>query len=135
VSARDITVDETGNWRLYWGAMPLPRGARALGVVRRETFDVGALLMTAAGLYVQGNAGVIRGLPQRQVIELVEPARAPRAWTLDDEPCVLQDVLDASGLSAIPEMVKSINSLQVGEWVKLGSTRKGYSGCVLKRVA
>jgi hypothetical protein len=63
-----LTVDTNGNWKLYWGIMPLPAGAKALGVVTRKT-GTGALLRLASGIYAQGNAGMIRTLPQRKVEE------------------------------------------------------------------
>jgi hypothetical protein len=63
-----LTVTKSGNWKLYWGMMPLPEGAEALGVVRRDVGDSGALIKLASGNYVQGNAGGIRTLPQREVV-------------------------------------------------------------------
>jgi len=59
-----ITVTKSKNWSLYWGAMPLPVGAEALGLVKRENLETGALIRLANGNYVQGNAGGIRSLPQ-----------------------------------------------------------------------
>lgn len=61
-----LTVSKNGNWQLYWGVMPLPDGAQALGTVSRES-GTGALLKLASGAYVQGNAGGIRTLPQNEV--------------------------------------------------------------------
>jgi hypothetical protein len=63
-----IIVTKTGNWKLYWGVMPLPEGAEALGLVKRDT-GTGALIRLANGRYVQGNAGGIKSLPQRDVDE------------------------------------------------------------------
>jgi hypothetical protein len=64
-----LTVTKSGNWKLYWGMMPLPEGAEALGVVRRDVGDSGALIkLASSGNYVQGNAGGIRTLPQREVV-------------------------------------------------------------------
>jgi hypothetical protein len=63
-----INFDSKGLWRLYWGAGPLPHKAIALGTITRSALETGALLrFEATGLYVQGNAGVIRLLPQDEV--------------------------------------------------------------------
>ena len=59
-----ITVDPAGNWRLY--APILPAGCEALGVVTRGT-DVGALLLTGAGIYVMCTDGAICSIDQRKV--------------------------------------------------------------------
>lgn len=61
-----LTIQKSGNWKLYWGVMPLPAGAEAIGIVSRET-GTGALIRLANGNYVQGNAGGIRTLPKREV--------------------------------------------------------------------
>ena len=61
-----LTVTKSGNWTFYWGVMPLPTCAEALGLVKRDT-GIGALIRLANGNYVQGNAGGIRTLPQREV--------------------------------------------------------------------
>jgi hypothetical protein len=45
---------------LYWGSMPLPEGAKCLGVVTNPGTSTGALIQLANGNYVQGNAGGIR---------------------------------------------------------------------------
>ncbi len=63
-----LVIDRQGPWALYWGNRPLPVGATAHGVVQRGDADTGALIRTAAGLYVQGNAGAIRTLDQRKVL-------------------------------------------------------------------
>ncbi len=55
------------NWRIYWGQSPLPYGAVAVGTVKRDTGETGALLLLASGRYVQGNARVYRTLDQRAV--------------------------------------------------------------------
>ncbi len=60
-----LKVSKSGNWKAYWGVMPLPAGAAALGTVTRETGETGALIRLASGNYVQGNAGSIRTLDQR----------------------------------------------------------------------
>ncbi len=64
-----ITVSKNNsNWQLYWGAMPLPAGAEALGTVNNKN-GTGALIRLASGQYVQGNSGGIRSLPQREIAE------------------------------------------------------------------
>jgi hypothetical protein len=63
-----ITYRKNGNWSLYWGAMPLPRGAEAIGIVTRDSDgSTGALIRLSNGRYVQGNAGSIRTLSQSEV--------------------------------------------------------------------
>jgi hypothetical protein len=69
-----ITVDPAGPWAIYWGNRPLPEGSTALGVVNRGVGDAGALLRTPAGLYVQGNAGVLRNLDHRKVVAALDAA-------------------------------------------------------------
>ncbi len=73
-----LTVTKSGNWTLYWGVMPLPKGAEALGLVKRDT-GTGALIRLANGRYVQGNAGGIRTLPQRDVEEALARSNAAAA--------------------------------------------------------
>lgn len=73
-----LTITKTGNWKLYWGVMPLPKGAEALGLVKRET-GTGALIRLANGNYVQGNAGGIRTLPQRDVEDALAVSNAAAA--------------------------------------------------------
>jgi len=60
-----LTIKKSGNWKLYWGVMPLPAGAEAIGVVTHN--GTGALIRLTNGNYVQGNAGGIRSLPQLEV--------------------------------------------------------------------
>lgn len=62
-----MRIDTKGNWKLHWTG-PLPKGAKAIGTVRRDVGNDGALIEMPSGLYVQGNAGAIRNLPQRDVI-------------------------------------------------------------------
>ena len=63
-----IVVDKAGNWRLYWGPGPLPERSKALGTIRFEgTGRAGALVRMPTGIYVQGNAGSVRSLPQAEV--------------------------------------------------------------------
>lgn len=52
---------------LYWGPGPLPAGAEFCGTVTRDETDTGALIRMATGIFVQGNAGAIRSLPQSEV--------------------------------------------------------------------
>jgi hypothetical protein len=69
-----IKVQRRGNWQLYWGSMPLPRGAEALGVVEVSEGDekrAGALIRLKSGVYVQGNAGGTRSLDQAKVKALL----------------------------------------------------------------
>jgi hypothetical protein len=63
-----VKVWRDGAWRLYWGNSKLPNGARVLGVIERSPGEVGALIYTAAGQYCQGNAGILRSLPQRVAV-------------------------------------------------------------------
>lgn len=70
-----LTVKKSSNWILYWGVMPLPAGAEALGIISRET-GTGALIRLANGNYVQGNAGGIRSLPQAEIEEALSISNA-----------------------------------------------------------
>lgn len=67
-----LAVDPNGAWRLYWGNAPIPAGSQIAGTVSRDVGDTGALIRTAAGIYVQGNAGALRSLDQRKVIAAME---------------------------------------------------------------
>lgn len=72
-----ITVDTTGNWRLYTNT--LPAGAESLGTVTRGAGDTGALIRyTASGQYAQLNAGAVRTLDQRKVTAALEASRVPQ---------------------------------------------------------
>lgn len=73
-----LTVKKSGNWKLYWGVMPIPAGAEALGIVSRET-GTGALIRLANGNYAQGNAGGIKSLPQCEVDESLAVSNAAAA--------------------------------------------------------
>jgi hypothetical protein len=73
-----LTIKKSNNWKLYWGVMPLPAGAEALGIVTRET-GTGALIRLANGNYVQGNAGGIRNLPKREVEQALQVSNAAAA--------------------------------------------------------
>lgn len=69
-----IAIDLSGNWRLYTNT--IPHGARALGTVARDGYDTGALvLIEATGLYVQVNAGAVRSLDQRKVVDALATER------------------------------------------------------------
>lgn len=67
-----MKYNKTGNWKMYWGIMPLPQGAQALGTITRDDEVIaGALILLSSGIYVQGNAGGIRSLPQNEVKKLI----------------------------------------------------------------
>jgi hypothetical protein len=57
-----MNIDQNGNWKLYWGAIPLPQDAEAIGVV-----DGSALILMSTGIYVRGNAGAISSLDQTAI--------------------------------------------------------------------
>ena len=60
-----MQVDKDGNWRLWWGNMPLPDGAKVKGTVDHRGRR-GALILLASGRYVMGNHGMISNLPGGQ---------------------------------------------------------------------
>ena len=62
-----IKVRTKASPHLYWGPGPLPAGADFCGTVTRDGYDTGALIRMPSGIYVQGNAGAIRNLPQNEV--------------------------------------------------------------------
>ena len=67
-----IEIKQGGQgWKIYWGAMPLPAGAEAVGTVKTSAHGTGALIRLASGNYVQGNAGGLMSLPQREVAEQI----------------------------------------------------------------
>jgi hypothetical protein len=74
-----MRFSKSANWQLYWGAMPLPTNAEALGVVTRTTGESGALIRLGTGVYVQGNAGAIRNLPQSETQSAVDASDAAAA--------------------------------------------------------
>jgi hypothetical protein len=74
-----LIVSKNGPWKAYWGIMPLPAGAEALGTVKRETGETGALIRLAIGNYVQGNAGIFRTLNGREVDEALTRSDAAAA--------------------------------------------------------
>ena len=62
-----LTVDPSGNWRLYTNT--IPANSRAIGTVTSDTGGTGALvLLGATGLYAQVNAGCLRSLPQSKIL-------------------------------------------------------------------
>ena len=65
-----IRIKTGGNWRSWWGNMPLPKGAEAVGTVQTENGQ-GALIRLESGQYVQGNAGAISNLPQNEIIKKI----------------------------------------------------------------
>lgn len=68
-----LTVDPAGPWAIY--SRILPAGAAPHGTVSRAGGDTGALAMiSATGLYVQVNAGVVRTLDQRKIRAAMEAA-------------------------------------------------------------
>ena len=71
-----LTVDTSGNWRLY--THTIPANSTPLGTVTRDDFDVGALVrIEATGIYVQVNAGAIRSLDGRKVAAALGTAGRP----------------------------------------------------------
>lgn len=74
-----LKVTKSGNWQLYWGYTALPAGAEALGIVQRDTLETGALIRLGSGNYVQGNAGSIRTLDQREAKEAIARSEAATA--------------------------------------------------------
>ncbi len=74
-----LKVTKAGNWKLYWGVMPLPDGAEALGIVKRDS-GTGVLIKLANGNYVQGNASGFRTLDQKAVKDAL--SRSDAAATL-----------------------------------------------------
>lgn len=76
-----LTVKRNQQWKLYWGSAPLPAGAEAIGTVARDTGETGALIRLASGTFVQGNAGALRALNDREVQKaIVTPSvRVPGA--------------------------------------------------------
>jgi len=73
-----ISISTKAAWRPHWGPAPLPNGARAWGTVTVAGYDTGALVETRAGVYVQGNAGKYRALPQREIYLALRQAQIAR---------------------------------------------------------
>ena len=67
ITRMKIRVRTNASPHIYWGPGPLPAGAEFCGTVTRDGHDTGALIRMGTGVYVQGNAGAIRSLPQRDV--------------------------------------------------------------------
>ena len=75
-----MKFSKNGNWKIYWGEMPLPKGAETLGTIKRDgELTAGALIRLATGIYVQGNAGAVRSLPQHEVDALIIRSNAAAA--------------------------------------------------------
>lgn len=74
-----MRVARHGKWYLIWGAQPLPEGATAHGTVTRDTGETGALIRMPTGVYVQGSAGVLRSLPQGEVLAALARSEAAAA--------------------------------------------------------
>jgi len=73
-----LTIDLKRSPKLY--TVTAPAGAELIGVVERDNGEAGALArISATGLYVQVNAGVLRSLPQRQVRDALATAMADPA--------------------------------------------------------
>lgn len=68
-------------------ARALPAGATAVGIVRKETGETGALLRLRNGLYAQMNGSAIRPLDRREVLramlELRPSTTKPLAFSLE----------------------------------------------------
>lgn len=66
-----MTIDTTDRGlelaHMYAGPADPPEGTEILGLVTRDTGEIGALLVFRSGYYVQYNAGVIRTLDQHEV--------------------------------------------------------------------
>ena len=72
--AYDVEVD--GPAVLY--ARALPAGATAVGIVRKETGETGALLRFSSGAYAQINGSAIRPLDRREVLRAMVDALPKR---------------------------------------------------------
>ena len=66
-----MTIHRDGAWRAYWGSRWIPWGYMVLGTVDRGNGDAGAFMLSSEGLYVQGNTGTFRVLPQQRVIAVL----------------------------------------------------------------
>lgn len=60
-----FVVEINGPWRLYTNICP--NGWTMLGTVQRGV-EIGALGISAAGIYAQINAGAVRSLDQRKLL-------------------------------------------------------------------
>ena len=71
-----LTVDASGNWRLYTNT--IPANATPIGTVTRDIGDTGALVrIETTGAYVQVNVGAIRSLDGRKVAAALGTAGRP----------------------------------------------------------
>lgn len=101
-----LKVDPAGKWALY--SPTLPEGAEALGTVRRENGDEGALVrFERTGQYAQVNAGAVRTLDGRKVAAALGATGRPVTVdarrvnvTLDDETIERAKALGGGNLSA-----------------------------------
>lgn len=59
-------------------ARAVPMGATAVGIVRKETGETGALLRFGSGAYAQMNGNAIRPLDRREVLRAMISALAKR---------------------------------------------------------
>jgi hypothetical protein len=59
-------------------ARAIPAGATAVGIVRKETGETGALLRFRSGAYAQMNGSNIRPLDRREVIRAMAEGLAAR---------------------------------------------------------
>lgn len=65
-----INIGDT-KWKMFWGVGPLSIGAEAVGTISTRPGQMGALIRLKSGTYVQGNAGVIKMVDQREVKKLL----------------------------------------------------------------
>lgn len=73
----DIEINKDGNWKLYTNTLPV--NSVAAGTVTRDGYYTGALVrIKATGLYVQVNAGAIRNLDQKKVMDAIGAGRPPK---------------------------------------------------------
>lgn len=95
-----ITVETSGNWRLYSNS--IPAGAEAIGTVTRGIGDTGALIrFLETGQYAQLNAGAVRTLDGRKVSAALGAAGRPA--TMEGGKRV-QVYLDAGSLTTAARM-------------------------------
>lgn len=68
-------IDLNGPWKLYCPVVP--DGFMVHGTIRRGPLDTGALFQNEkTGVFVQGNAGVLRSLNSREAIIAMSQAGA-----------------------------------------------------------
>ena len=61
-----ISIDTNAGWQIYTNTVP--DGSTPLGTVTTD-YGTGALIVTRAGVYAQLNAGALKALPQRAVMD------------------------------------------------------------------